>query len=250
MASPFLVGTFVNIIPAMAALWLLLRRYEGYFEDARLFFALVVGLFAGTLTAWAEVAFGFGDVDFLRRVGPGVGLLMFVVGYALLETGVKAMVMGLKRFRGRRDAPYYGASLGLGMGAMMGSFFVARNLHVAEAAGRPYSALPLVFMILVGVGGVLAHGATGVWVAKGSSEGRLGRGWAQAMALQMPVLATQWLHSLFPGRNLALPGLVAVAYGSGLLWHASRRILDRVVPPEIRDQIRRDRRRTQRQRSP
>lgn len=247
MVSPVFVAAVVTVVPAMAAVWYFLRRYEGYFEDARVFFALIVGFFAGLVTAALELlVFQFGSAPFRLAAGPPAAFLFFVVGYAFFETGVKTMILGLQRFRGRKDTPYYGAALGLGMGAMMAMLITANAIRFGEQSGTPYQPLPFAMMILIPIGSVFAHGATGAWVGKGSADRTLWRGWGIGMLLLLPMLGIYWLWwpSLGHGNVVLLvPSLLSLVYGVGLLWITRVRILDTVVPKEIQDRIRRDRRR-------
>jgi hypothetical protein len=247
VVSPTLIAVPVTIVPAMGLLWLMLHRYEGYFEDARVFFSLVAGFFAGIVVAFLESQFDFAGPVFIGSVGAIPAFVLFVVGYAFFETGAKTVVMGLSRFRKRKDTPYYAAAFGLGMGAMLALAFVIVSLRAAALPQFPdFTTLPFLCMACVFLGGILAHGGSTVWVGKGSADGQLTKGWLQATALQMPILACYWFYwpSLGQGNAVViLPAVASVVYGGGLLAYADSRILARIVPPEIRDLVRKERRR-------
>jgi hypothetical protein len=253
----FFLAVAVTILPAMLAMWWFLRRYEGYFEDARIFFSLAVGFFLGLFaTAFEFLAFPFHTADFVDAMGWGTALFLFVAGYAFFETGAKVIALGLKKFRQRKDTPYYGAAMGLGFGAMAALLFVALNLNLSGFYETPYSARTFFVMVMVPVGGILAHGATGAIVGQGSAEGKLWKGWGYGALLQMPLLGTYWLF--WPnigdgtmawsgvGEGLLLyifPSVLALGYGLGLLLITQRRVLDPIVPADIRAQVARERRR-------
>ncbi len=254
MVSPVLLAAPFSILPAVGAIWYMLKRYEDYFEDARVFLSLVFGFFTGLVAITMELTvFPFHDPRFVASMGPGTAFIFFVGGYALFETGAKVAVLGMKRFRGKKDAPFYGAPMGLGMGAMMALGFIAVNLNRAEAAGIPHTISSFLGMASVPLGAVFVHGAAGVYVGRGSGDGKLWSGWITGTLLQMPVLGTYWLVWDLVGRGDAgvqfyiIPAVIALGYGLFLLHIARVRVLDNIVPQEIRDQVRRERRRALRQ---
>ncbi|MEK6976151.1 MAG: hypothetical protein AABY18_07400 [Candidatus Thermoplasmatota archaeon] len=244
LVSDFLVASVLTIIPALAFLFYLLNRYEGYFEDARVFFSLTVGFFVGLVVAFLEnVAFAFDSDLFIAEAGAGTAFLMFVGGYALVEAAGKTVVLGTAKFRKRKDTPYYGAALGIGFGAMVGLQAVALGLRQTALMDRSIDAdwaLTLALIVLSASGSILTAGATGVWIGKGAAEGKLWRGLVHGSLLTMPVLACLWFFRPAPA---LVPAIAAFLYGAGLVVWTQRRILDKVVPPEIRDQVLKERRR-------
>ncbi len=262
MANPVLIAAPLAILPAAAALWYLLKRYEGYFDDGRVFLSLTFGFFAGLVAIFLELAlFPFQDETFKAQVGAGTAFLMFVFGYAMFETACKLVVLGMSRFRGRKDTPYYGAALGLGMGSMMALGFIALNLNqvpfIAEQLNTTsnqtilpsdvsYQALPFIAMLLVPLGLVFAHGGSGAFVGRYVAKGELWKGWAVGAALQAPglmALALFWPSIGIGYETNIVPGLIAMGYGLGLMAIARSKILDHVVPAEIKDKLRRAQRR-------
>jgi hypothetical protein len=237
VVSPTLIAVPVTIVPAMGLLWLMLYRYEGYFEDARVFFALVAGFFAGILVSYLEVQFAF-----------QWSWVLFVAGYAFLEGGAKTVVLGLARFRKRKDTPYYAAAFGLGFGAMQALAFVGNAVRGAEANGG-YQVRPFLGMVCLFLGGILAHGGSTVLVGRGSAQGKLMTGWLQGAAAQAPILAFWYLWPSFGQDNslVLVPVVGSLAWGAALLAFADLRILARIVPPEIRDMVAKERRREKRE---
>ncbi len=268
MANPVLIAAPVAILPAALVMWWLLHRYEEYFDDSRVFLSLTFGFFAGLFAIFLELAlFPFMDPTFRAQVGNGSALLMFVFGYALFETGIKTAVLGMKRYRSRRDTPFYGAAFGVGMGAMMALGFIAINLNgleqirllyeglvangtlnATEAYEPPtrYAPIPFVGMALVPIGAVLAHAASGAVVGNHIVEGRLWKAWLMGAGIQAPVLLS--LALFWPSIGLGdepniVPGLFAIVYGLVALTITRRTVLDHVVPADIRDALRRAKRR-------
>lgn len=244
MVSLFLVAAAVTILPALGALFYLLNRYEGYFEDARVFFALIVGFFAGIVVAFLEnVAFAFDSVSFVEAAGPGTAFVFFVAGYALVESAAKTVVLGAAKFRKRKDTPYYGAALGIGFGAMVGLQAVALGFSRTGVLDRSIDGgwlLVVGLLVLSAMGTVLASAASGVLVGRGAAEGKLWRGLGHGALAMMPTLACLWFFRPAPA---ILPAALSAAYGFAVVVWTQRRILDRIVPKEIRDQVLKERRR-------
>ncbi len=244
MVSDFLVAAAATIAPALGILFYLLRRYEGYFEDARVFFSLTVGFFAGLVVAFLEnVLFAFDSDLFVAQAGLATAFVLFVAGYAFVETAAKTVVLGSSKFRKRKDTPYYGAALGIGFGAMVGLQAVALGLDRTQLLDRAVDVdwvLAFLLILLSGAGTILSAGATSVWVGRGTAEGHLWRGLLQGALLTMPTLACVWFFRPAPA---IIPAVASFAYGLVLIVVTQRRILDRIVPPEIRDQVLKERRR-------
>lgn len=244
MVSDYLVASVLTIIPALGFLFWLLRRYEGYFEDARVFFSLTVGFFAGLVIAFLEnVAFAFDSASFVSAAGLGTAFLFFVGGYALVESAAKTVVLGAGKFRKRKDTPYYGAALGIGFGAMIALQAVALGLVQTGLLDRAFGlqeALALLLIVLSASGTLLTAGATGVWIGRGVTQGKLWRGLAYGSLLTMPNLVFLWFFRPGPA---VIPAFGAFLYGLILAVITQHRILDHVVPPEIRDQVLKQRRR-------
>lgn len=243
------------LLAGMGLLFLYLRRYEGHFDQPRLFFALLVGLFAGALLRFMEQRlFGFEMPRFLQPEGDlTTSTLVYsaaytAMGYGLLEALAKAAVLGFKKFRSRPDAPFHGAALGIGFGAMWASAFVTTFLVADEAHDVVLAGPALLFNLLVlvlGVGLLLANAAAGVWVGRGSGQGSLWRGLMFATLWQVPALVLYWAFINVEGA-VTLAALLGLAYGILAVGIADRKALRPAVPPEVRDQMRRQARRERR----
>ncbi|MGB1697133.1 MAG: hypothetical protein ACPHK8_01890 [Thermoplasmatota archaeon] len=245
MASPVFIASILTILPAMGAMWYFLNRYEGYFEDARVFISLVFGFFAGLVASAFEVfAFGFGTAEFEAAAGVATAFIFYVAGYGFFETGIKAAVLGLKQYRHRKDTPYYGVAFGLGFGAILAMMTIAVN--ISNVGGlHNYDMGPFLAMVMLPLGGIFVHGAIGAWVGQGVVDGKLWKGWGMGTLLAMPLLGSAWLSLPTAGTNTAnwFPAWFAILYGASLLMIAQVRLLDHVVPPEVADQVRRAKRR-------
>jgi hypothetical protein len=251
VVSVFLIAAAATIVPALGFLWYLLGRYEGYFEDARVFFSLVVGFFGGLLVAFLEgVLFQFDSEAFILSAGFGTAFVLYVAGYAFVEATAKTIVLGTAKFRKRKDTPYYGAALGIGFGAMIALQSVALGFTRIGVIGWHWDVDTVAvasFVLMLAFGNLLTHGAVGVWVGRGSAEGRLWRGTWHGALLHVPFLVLAWVARLAGLLPITLAAVGALVYGLGLVYYTQRTILDRVVPPEIRDLVMKERRRAERE---
>lgn len=251
MVSVFLIAAAVTIVPALGFLWYLLGRYEGYFEDARVFFSLVVGFFAGLVVAFLEGAlFQFDSLAFILSAGVATAFVLYVAGYAFIEAAAKTIVLGTEKFRKRKDTPYYGAALGIGFGAMVALQSVALGFTRIGVVGWAWTVDTVAvaaFVLMLAFGNLLVQGAVGVWVGRGSADGRMWRGMGHGALLHMPLLALLWLARLEGLWMISLAAVGAMVYGLGLVAYTQRNILDKVVPPEIRDLVTKERRRAERE---
>lgn len=251
MVSVFLIAAAATIVPALGFLWYLLGRYEGYFEDARVFFSLIVGFFAGLVVAFLEGAlFQFDSVGFALMAGAATAFVLYVAGYGFVEAAAKTIVLGTAKFRKRKDTPYYGAALGIGFGAMVALQSVALGFTRIGLVGWRWdvdTVAVAAFVLMLAYGNLLTQGAVGVWVGRGSAEGRLWRGTFHGALLHMPLLALLYVARLEGLFTISLAAVGALVYGLGLVYYTQRNILDKVVPPEIRDLVMKERRRAERE---
>lgn len=246
MVSPSLVAAIGCLVPAMAGMWVFLRRYEGLFDERRMFFALMAGLFAGLLVFFLEYqVFRFED---LSR-NPALLLYAatyYIVGYTLVEALAKGAVLGLKRFRTRKDTPYYGVSLGLAFGAVVAMQGMNVQLVQGGVMGYPLGqmAWTVLVLLVLWVGVILTHGATAVWVGRGSAQGKLWTGIGIAMLLQAPVLVLRFFTA--EGAVSVWGALLVLGYGVLVSSWTQRKVLETIIPPEILMQVGRAKRRQQR----
>lgn len=222
----------------------LLHRYEGFFDQPKLFFALLVGLFGGLLVKFLEVQlFPFESDALVASFGPIYSLMYTVVGFALLEAAAKTAVLGLGRFRTRKDAPFHGTALGAAFGGMMSQLLVIRLLPMTDGHLRLDSSawVQLGVLFVMSVGLILSHAASGAWVGQGSAQGRLIPGLLKAMAWSMPTMTFYWLFAR--GISPGPAAMATVLWGVFMVWQSQKRVLDLVVPLSLRLQVQRERRR-------
>jgi hypothetical protein len=182
----------------------------------------------------------------VKAAGFAFAITYFVFGYAVLEAAAQLVVLGSRAYRQRKDTPYYGAALGLGFGAMASLQMCALSLERTGVLERGLTLENLggfLLIVLMSAGISLTHGAAGVWIGKGSADGKLWRGLIHGALWQAPTLLLLWFWLQAPFQAALEPALLAVTYGAFALVFTQNKVLDRIVPPELRDLVRKERRR-------
>lgn len=234
VVSPFLVGVLSGFVPAMGLLYLVLNRYEGFFDERRVFRMLLVGMFVGTLVTIGEWVFATEALPFAWAV------LFAGLGFAVLEAAVKTAVLNSRRFRGRKDTPYYGAAFGLGFGASAALLVSARSASLSFAAvDSPATYVFYAILLQLVVGAIIMHAVTAVLIGQSTAQGIAFVGLARAVMAQLPfaVLALAIYYWQNP-YSIAVP-TVALVYAVGALVLTVRRVLDPIVPEELAREVRR-----------
>jgi len=140
---------FIGIIPALIILYIGLKGYEGHFKDKLIFLTFIVGIIIGFISAVIEL--------FTTR---GIGLIIYIILFPVLEQLSKTIVLNLGRFQEKQETTIYGLSLGLGFGSVftpaaiiMGNF---QEINVAFIAA-----------IIGSFGIILFHASTGAIIGYG-----------------------------------------------------------------------------------
>lgn len=241
VSDPFLVGVFFGFVPSMGFLYILLNNYEGLFNDKRAFFAYLLGLGGGLLATLLQLFLApRGSEDVTTAL---VQVVLFGVVYALIF----AMALNSKRFRGKRDTPFYGVAFGLGFGALTVLFLIGNA--VAQLAKTPGSVLvetvSLSYLGLYFMGSILLHAAVGAWIGRGSATRLLLQPILRSALAEAAYLGGFYLLFLEPWGTFV--PVVGIALAILLIGRVVKRELDAIVPPEIRREMEIHQRRVARQ---
>ncbi len=155
--------------PAMALMFYTLKDYtypaveKPFFEDRKLFaffaFGIVIGMVLFAFEAWGQTASSMNT------------LLVLIVGFGLMESLLKLIVLNLKRFQRKVDTAFYGLSFGLGISAT----YTFATIYVSALALESVQVTDMIAYSLLGLQLVLLHGSTtaliGIGVARGDVKG-------------------------------------------------------------------------------
>ena len=199
---------FIGIIPALIILYLGLKGYEGHFKDKLIFLTFIVGIIIGFISAVIEL--------FTTR---GIGLIIYIILFPVLEQLSKTIVLNLGRFQEKQETTIYGLSLGLGFGSVftpaaiiMGNF---QEINVAFIAA-----------IIGSFGIILFHAATGAIIGYGVYSHKLTTYLTFAILLQIPITTVIGVTNLF---TISYLQISIVVYGIIVYWYAIKKIMPRIL---------------------
>jgi hypothetical protein len=235
-SDPFLVGVLFGFVPAMGFLYILLNQYQAFFEEKRVFKTFFVGLLAGLFVTILEQFLGPGGLPGADTAGTAAwgSVILFAYLFGLLETAVAMAVLNWRTYRGRRDTPFYGAALGLGIGAVAAVFAVGSAVGRATQGTSGIEEVALVTLIgLYFMGAILVRAGAAVWIGQGTAEGDLfAAGFRATVAIGTYTLL---LFSIFllPAYAANVVPPVALVAAIVFISYILRHVLDRVVPEEV-----------------
>lgn len=237
MASdPFLVGVLFGFVPAMGFLYIILHNYQQFFDEKRVFKTFFVGLVAGFLIALFESLFGPGaaldpDADDTLALA---GVVLMALLFGLFETMVAMAVLNWKTFRVRKDTAFYGAALGLGVGAVIAVFVVGRSVPVLTQAATGWAEVYLLILLgLYFMGAILMHAGAYVWVGQGVVERDLVVTGAKSTLALGGYTLIFFLQPRLPPAAASVLLVLALAGAIAFIAYILRTVLDQVVPVEV-----------------
>ena len=199
---------FIGIIPALIILYIGLKGYEGHFKDKLIFLTFIVGIIIGFISAVIELF-----------TTSGIGLIIYIILFPVLEQLSKTIVLNLGRFQEKQETTIYGLSLGLGFGSVftpaaiiMGNF---QEINVAFIAA-----------IIGSFGIILFHAATGAIIGYGVYSHKLTTYLTFAILLQIPITTLIGVTNLF---TISYLQISIVIYGIIVYWYATKKIMPRIL---------------------
>ena len=232
VSDPFLVGVFFGLVPAFGFLYILLHRYEGLFNEKRSFMAFFLGVGGGLVATLLQLFLGPGAGR------PTVFLPVYPLLFGLINGLVLTLILRTKRYRGRPDTPFYGLAIGLGFGALNVLFLIGnavRNLQTS-ASDAIAEALLLSLLGLYYIGSILVHAAAGAWIGRGIAKHNLLPDLGKAVVVEIVYLAG--FFALFSDVGSRLVPPVGLGLSILLIKFILERVLDDIIPPEIRREMR------------
>lgn len=219
------VSGVIGFAPAIFLLYILLRRYEGLFEEKYVFISFGVGMVLGMIITVFHLISEY-------------SLLVFVVLFPLLEELAKLVILNMPRLKLKHETVYYGAGLGLGIGSMA---IIAIAFKVfteyPETLGNPQTYFDLV---LLSFNFCLLHSATGVMIGYGSAKGEVPNFFLRAFLFHA-AYNLFFLIYMVSGEVLKYaPLFIATLFAVGLFWYVLRGLMPEAVPPDMQKKRRRD----------
>ena len=218
-------SSVIGFVPAILLLYILLRRYEGFFNERNLFISFAGGMVLGMIITVFHMLSEY-------------SILVFVVLFPLFEELAKFVILNMPKLVLKHETVYYGAALGLGAGSMS---IIAIAFKVfsdyPETLGNAQTYFDLV---LLSFNFCLLNGATGIMIGFGSAKGEMFYYFLRAFILHA-------VHSLFfllymwsEGAMKYTPLIGATMIAYGVFWYVLRDLLPQAVPPEMKKKRRRE----------
>ncbi len=227
------VSSVIGFAPAILILYILLRRYEGFFKEKYIFIFFAVGLVMGMIIT----VFHLVSDDFVLS-HLDLSLLVFVFLFALFEEAAKLVILNMPRFQLKHETVYHGAGLGLGVGSMA---IVAISFKVfmddSDAFGN---ALTMIGLVVLSFNFCLLHSATGVMIGYGSAKGEVFRLFTRAFLFHAVynLLLLPFMWSIEGAMYGSL--FVATLFSVGLFWYVLSGLMPEAVPPDMQKRRRRE----------
>ncbi len=205
MAYESLIAAAIGFAPAILLLLFSLQDYtyprveKPYFDDRKLFGLFAVGIALGAV------------ILLIQRQFPLEGLLVVL----FFEEALKLIILNLPRFQKKVDTPFYGISLGLGMGST-----IALGTVTFDIQNVGLDAASLIILVIVSIQSSLLQGATGGTIGIGVGRGRPWPFFAQAVIVHLAYVLLMFPFYLIPfnqGETL----LGYVSFGLATIFLAS-----------------------------
>jgi hypothetical protein len=222
-----LVSSIIGFVPAILILFLLLRRYEEFFKESKIFQAFAAGMVIGMVITVFESTIE-------------ISLIAFALLFPIFEESIKLVILNWPKLRGEIKTVYYGAALGVGIGSMAiipAAFFVFTT--EPSTFGNPQSYFDL---ILLSFNFCLLNSATGVMIGYGSAKHLIGSYFVKATVLHMVYGVFYFIFVLTPGIMKYAPLFVASVIAFGLFLYVLRDLLPDAIPPDMMKKKRREHR--------
>ena len=217
----------ICFVPALVLLFILLSKYEGCFDDRKLFMSFAGGMFLGIVALLFEIT----NVFSLNRAD--LTGLISIFGIAFLHEALKTMFLNLKRFQGKFNTTFYGLSLGLGFGAIYGFYAVSSQLI------KGIDVEIFIINIIMVIGIIQFHGALGLMIGYGVSLHKTFRYFAYATLFHIILNAVFFGYSSVSIKILIGLTVFTIIYSSLLLFYDAKILLPKSMPEKMRKQKRR-----------
>lgn len=231
----FLASFAIGIVPALALMWLGLRRYtyprveKALFDDRRIFFSLAVGLVMGTLSSLISLNLPRFDL---------ASVLIALAATAMFEETFKLVYLNRKGYRQNFSSTFYGFALGLGIAATVVLSFGLGNPNLTTD--------PLTFILLAmfSLGFAAMEATTGALIGYGCSKGLPWSYLLRALFARLvyTIPAVPFLLSLGPEWLIYLSIFASLGVGLSSYFFAHSITFQETLPPEFRRRARKERR--------
>jgi hypothetical protein len=228
------VSGIIGLTPALALLYITLRKYDypfvekTLFDTRKVFLLLAVGIVFGMILG----AFYYSIVIYPELIL----VLLIAIGFAVFEEMFKFVVLNLKSFQLKFDTVFHGFSLGVGLSSTFVLYHVYYNTLL-------YTSVPITLWIFLSVFSVticIIHGSTGCIQGYGAAKGRPWYYFMEAMVIRISfILILIPIYAAIGGEWVQAVSLVIALLSSIFLY---RYIYKYFIPEALPEDLRRHKR--------
>lgn len=165
MNNEMYIAAAMGMGSALALMYWTLKDYtypaveKPFFDDRRVFGLLAVGMVLGV------------GIYAVQQYFP-IEAVLFALLFAVIYEVVKLLVLNLKRFAGKLDTPFYGLTIGLGMGGTVAIGYVWSSLAAMSFGGLTPTPVDYAVLMVFAVQLCLLNGSTGAIIGVGVTRGQ------------------------------------------------------------------------------
>lgn len=225
----------IGIAPALALMWLSLRRFDypiapkALFDDRRLFLAFAVGMVFGVFASLLNIYLS------LTATSAGFGPILALIAIALFEESFKLVYLNRSGYRGRFDTTFYGVSLALGSASTLVS---ASGFGLNPSLTGAPETIALLIAFSVSMALILA--STGSLIGFGAAQQQSIRYFVRAYLVRLAHLLI--LFFFFTGADIILSAgslAAALVFAAIVYGFVYTEILPETLPRDVRRSLRR-----------
>ena len=171
MAVEFLPQSslFMGIIPALALVYLIIRKWTGPYQEKIVFLLFVFGIISGFTVIFVEFYINLSN------------LIEFVIIFRLIEIMSKMIILNFPRFQEKQQTVLYGLILGLGFG----SIYPPVSLLLINTVS--VSTVEIASVLIGSLGMIFIQGSTGALLGYGVFKRKI----------MIPISLTLLVHVIF-----------------------------------------------------
>jgi len=220
----FLAVSIAGAVPGFIGLYYFARDYWDQFNQDHFGNMFILGLILGTISSFFLLA---SQVSFL--IAP---FILFTL-IPLVETLLKTIIFGRKRYLGKDDTPFYPLSFSFGYGSA--TAIAIGYLSIQSSGGSTTGATILLIGLLL-FDYAVVHGMIGLVVGLNVRDQQIGMAITQGTSMQIPLSLLATITIIYTGGHTY--GIVAIIlafmYAVGILFYGKVSLLPRIMTSQMK----------------
>jgi hypothetical protein len=221
------IAAAMGIGVALALMYWTLKDYtypaveQPFFDDRRVFGLLAIGMVLGVVIYAVQQYFPLQEV-------------LFALIFAIIYEVVKLLVLNLKRFSRKLDTPFYGLTIGLGMGGTVAIGYIWGALTAMRIGDLTPVLLDFVIFMIWAIQLCLLNGSTGAIIGVGVTKGQPFGFLANAILVHLAYNLVMIGFFINPASIL---GYVCLVVGTAITAYSYYRVHYQVLPALVKEGV-------------